>query len=129
MAKDTGPSGKRLPQGRGTAKEGMPIYFAKCSMCHGTDLKGVTPPPSSGLFYGASALVGGKGLPLWGDNGPNNVSRAMFVAYPTTMWNAIAVSMPFFKPGSLTPNEVYSLVAFILAKNEIIKEDDVMDIE
>jgi len=129
MAKDTGPSGKNLPPGKGTAKEGMPIYMGKCSMCHGPDLKGVTQPPGSGIFLTGPALVGGKGIPLWGSNGPNSVSKAWYVAYPTTLWNSIAVSMPFFKPGSLTPDEVYSLVAFILAKNEIIKEDAVMDLE
>ena len=31
------------------------------------------------------------------------------------------------KEGSLTSNEVYSLTAFILYKNDVIKEDEVMD--
>ena len=35
--------------------------------------------------------------------------------------------MPGNKPGSLTPDEVYSVTAFLLFKNGIIKEDDVMD--
>ena len=30
-----GPSGKGLPPGKGTAKEGAPIYAAKCAVCHG----------------------------------------------------------------------------------------------
>jgi mono/diheme cytochrome c family protein len=129
MAKDSGPSGKDLPPGRGTAKEGERIYMTRCSMCHGIDLKGHNAAPGSLDFLQGAALVGGKGVPLYGPNGPSSVSRAWYAAYPTTMWNIIAISMPFFKPGSLSTDEVYSLVAFILAKNEIIKEDMVMDRE
>jgi hypothetical protein len=135
MAKDSGPSGKGLPPGRGTAKQGEQIYMTKCSMCHGIDMKGKQALPGSldfvqGLADVAPALVGGKGEPVYGPNGPaTSLSRAWYAAYPTTMWNIIAVSMPFFKPGSLSPDEVYSLVALILAKNEIIKEDMVLDRE
>ena len=35
--------------------------------------------------------------------------------------------MPVPNPGSLTPNEVYALVAFLYYRNGIIQEDDVMD--
>ena len=35
--------------------------------------------------------------------------------------------MPLNKEGTLTPNEVYSLTAYLLYKNDVIKQDDVMD--
>jgi cytochrome c len=35
--------------------------------------------------------------------------------------------MPFTQPRSLTDTEVYSLVAFILAQNKLIGEDDEMN--
>ena len=35
--------------------------------------------------------------------------------------------MPPSNPGSLAPNEVYALVAFLYYWNGIIKENDVMD--
>ena len=35
--------------------------------------------------------------------------------------------MPPSNPGSLTPNEVYALVAFLYYRNAIIQENDVMD--
>ena len=130
QAKGTGPSGKDLPPGRGTAKEGAQIFMVKCSMCHGQDLKGVNPPPGSGIILRGPSLVGGKGVPLWANGAPSpGVSKAYYTAYATTLWNAVAISMPFFKPGSLTPNEVYSLVAYILYKNEFFKEDAVLDRE
>ena len=126
----TGPLGKDLPPGRGIAKDGARTFLVKCSMCHGQNLEGVTPAPGSGSILRGSSLVGGKGVPLWGSNGPSpGVSKVNYTAFATTLWNAIAVSMPFFKPGSLTPDEVYSLVALILFKNGLIKEDDIMDRE
>jgi|SRR5215471_11778603 len=35
--------------------------------------------------------------------------------------------MPLEKEGSLMPNEVYALTAFLLYKHDIIKEDELMD--
>jgi len=43
------------------------------------------------------------------------------------MRNYINRGMPIGKEGMLTPNEVYSLTAFLLYKNEVIKEDEVLD--
>jgi hypothetical protein len=35
--------------------------------------------------------------------------------------------MPLNKPGSLSHDEVYALTAYVLYRNDIIKEDQVMD--
>jgi cytochrome c len=35
--------------------------------------------------------------------------------------------MPFNAPGSLTPEEIYSVVAWLLFKNEIVPEDAIID--
>ena len=37
--------------------------------------------------------------------------------------------MPWAQPKTLTDNEVYALTAYILALNNIIREDDVMNAE
>jgi cytochrome c len=37
--------------------------------------------------------------------------------------------MPLNNPGSLTPNEVYALTAFILFRNGIVQETEVIDRE
>ena len=57
------------------------------------------------------------------------------VEYPfaTTIWDFINSAMPRRVPdigtrdGSLTAEEVYALTAFILYRNGIIKETDVLD--
>ena len=103
-----GPSGKDLPAGSGTAKQGAGLYASKCQVCHG--------PSGEGIRVLGPRLVGGEMHP-----------------FATTIWNMISSSMPRNLPhigrreGTLTADEVYSLTAFILYKQEIIQETDVID--
>ena len=53
--------------------------------------------------------------------------RAKRLPNATIEWTDINRAMPVPNPGSLTPNEVYALVAVLYYWNGIIKEDDVMD--
>src|SRR4051812_40952506 len=46
------PDGTGLPNGKGTAKEGAPIFSARCAACHGDKGQGLGDFP---------ALVGGRG--------------------------------------------------------------------
>ena len=52
---------------------------------------------------------------------------AIHSPYATTIWDYINRGMPFGKEGSLTPNEVYAITAFLLFKNGVIPEDQVVD--
>ena len=45
----------------------------------------------------------------------------------TTIFDFVNRAMPFDRPGSLQPDEVYALTAFLLYRNEIIKETDMID--
>ena len=47
--------------------------------------------------------------------------------FATIIWDYINRGMPLGKEGTLSPNEVYALTAFLLYKHDIIKEDEVMD--
>ena len=47
--------------------------------------------------------------------------------YATTLYDYTQRAMPFMQPGTLTPDETYSLVAYILALNKIVPDDAVMD--
>ena len=48
--------------------------------------------------------------------------------YATTIWDYINRGMPFLQEGTLKPDEVYALTAFLLYKNDVTKsEDEVMD--
>lgn len=57
------------------------------------------------------------------------VTLAYAAPMPTVLFNTIAVEMPMFRPGTLNPNQVYALTAFILFKNGIIKEEEAMNQE
>ena len=116
------PTGKELPQGSGTAKQGTQIYAQKCSICHGTTgsegpapmlIKRQNPPANPGPCVAPCIREGNL--------------MAMHAPYATVMWDYINRGMPFKQEGSLKPDEVYALTAFLLYKNGVIGEDDVLD--
>ena len=118
------PTGKELPQGQGTAKEGATLYVQKgCAACHGATGSGAHAPtlisrkdvkPSPSAFCLAPCV-----------NDLNTMS--VHSPFATTIWDYINRGMPLGQEGTLRPNEVYSLTAFLLFKNGVIKEDEVMD--
>jgi cytochrome c len=111
------PDGSNLPPGSGTPAKGAKIFAEKCSACHGDAGKGGVAP-----FY--PALVGGQPL----TNGIDTVKTiANYYAYPTTIFDYTRRAMPYNMPRSLTDDEVYALTAYILALNNFIGQDDVMD--
>jgi len=125
----SGPSGKGLPSGKGTAKEGAAIYMVKCAMCHGQDLQGVPGTPGGLSPLMGRRLAGANSVPLYQMPPGKTSNHAWTMGSATAVFNVIAVEMPYYRPGTLTADEVYKLTAFILAKNTIIKEDEVMDRE
>jgi mono/diheme cytochrome c family protein len=113
-----GPDGKGLPPGQGTAKDGAPIFAAKCAVCHGPNGEGAKIGPRIvGGIADTETLTTLKPVRTVGGYWP----------YATTVWDFINRAMPRGQSGTLTPTEVYALTAFILAKSNIIKEDDVLD--
>jgi cytochrome c len=124
------PTGKELPAGRGTAKEGAVVYVKKgCAGCHGAMGSGTHAPTLISRKSVQPAAAGQMGSPLFCLAPCVNDSNTMAIHSPfaTTIWDYINRGMPLGKEGSLTPNEVYALTAFLLFKSDIVKEDEVMD--
>ncbi len=117
------PDGHELPQGRGTATEGAQLYVQKgCAGCHGRTGSGSNAPTlikSDGTMKNMPPCL----APCVNDS---NV-MALHSPYATVMWDYINRGMPLGKEGSLKPDEVYSLTAYLLFKNGVIHEDEVMD--
>jgi cytochrome c len=111
---DIAPTGEGLPLGRGTAQKGAAIFAAHCASCHGpTGQEG----PMDRLVGGAGTLGSPKPLRTIGSYWP----------YATTVYDYVHRAMPFPAPQSLSPEEVYSVVAWLLYQNGIIAEDTILD--
>ena len=108
--------GTELPPGRGNAKEGAQVYVQKaCVGCHGaTGIGGMAPILRS---------TKGADVPVW----KKERILPLRSPYATVIWDFINRGMPLGLEGTLTPNEVYSLTAYLLFLNNVIPEDMVLD--
>jgi cytochrome c len=116
---DVMPDGRGLPDGRGSVAEGATVYAAKCASCHG----------ATGQGGSAERLVDRESGKNWdfATNAKLVKTVGNYWPYATTLYDYTNRAMPFMQPGTLTPDETYSLVAYILALNKIVAEDAVMD--
>jgi cytochrome c len=119
------PDGKELPPGSGSAKEGAPLFAQKCAACHGANGYEGRAPQLIKIDPSIAATV--KQPPCLSPCIRGANVMALHSPYATTIWDYINRGMPFGKEGSLKPDEVYALTAYLLYKNGIIPEDQVLD--
>jgi S-disulfanyl-L-cysteine oxidoreductase SoxD len=110
-----GPDGAGLPPGSGTAKQGEAVFTAKCQACHGA--KGAGQPNDR--------LVGGQGS-LPGDK-PAIKTVGSFWPYATTLFDYVRRAMPYVESKSLSPDETYAVVAYVLNLNGVVGDTDVIN--
>lgn len=117
---DVSPSWEGLPPGRGTPAEGARLFTAKCAACHGTDARG-------GQGFLGPNLVATE--PLEGFGGDWHLPRVIGNWWPhaSTLFDYVRRAMPQTAPGSLTSDETYALVAWLLAENGVVAKDFVLD--
>lgn len=113
------PSGAGLPPGQGSAQEGAMVYREQCAACHGETLQGNMSPG-----IGADRLIGGRGS-LSSDT-PVKTTESYW-PYATTLFDYVKRAMPFSAPGSLTDDQVYAVVAYILSEGRVIKPDEMLN--
>ena len=106
-----GPDGKNLPAGSGTPAQGAAIFAQKCEVCHGKE------------------GVGGSNAMLANPPGKSDRTMALYVPNATTIFDFTRRAMPWPQPKSLTSDEVYALTAYILVRNKVIGENEVMNAE
>ena len=109
-----GPEGAELPPGGATAAEGRAVYDRSCAACHGP----------TGTEGPDDRLAGGRGS-LATDGARKTVGS--YWPASTTLWDYVYRAMPFNQPGSLTVEEVYGVVAYVLFLNDLVGEDDRID--
>jgi cytochrome c len=122
---DVRPDFKGLPKGSGSVEDGMHIWDAQCLSCHGA--------------FGESAevfgpLVGGTTIEdqesgrvasLTNPAQPQR-STLMKVATVSTLYDYIYRAMPWNAPRSLTPDDTYAVLAYMLNLGDIVPEDFVL---
>ena len=112
------PDGTGLPPGSGTVAEGQRIYAARCAACHGPN--GKTAP---------DVLVGAEPRDPMAFSRSTSVPRTIgnYWPYATTVFDYIRRAMPGDAPTTLSNNEVYGVVAYLLFLNEIVPVDTTLD--
>ncbi len=104
------PDGQGLRPGKGTAAQGEVIFQERCATCHGEFGEGKDRWP---------VLAGGHGT-LTADRPEKTIGS--FWPSASTLFDYIKRAMPYGNAQSLTDDELYSVVAYILNLNEVIKD-------
>lgn len=107
---DVRPDGQGLPVGKGTAAQGEAIFIERCAACHGEFGQGNDRWP---------VLAGGLGT-LKADRPEKTIGS--FWPATSTVFDYVQRAMPYGNAQSLTPDETYAIVAYILQMNEVIKD-------
>ncbi len=119
---NTRPDGKGFPEGKMDVLAGSEVFIAKCASCHGDFGEGVDRFP---------VLSGGQGTlklhpKTGGDPGPQKTIGS-YAPYIAPFFWYIQTAMPLSAPKSLTNDEVYGILGYLLQLNEI--QVDGKDIE
>ena len=108
------PDGSGLPEGSGTVQQGEKLYQEKCLACHGEGGVGNTGEQLAGAINKLT------------DEWPEK-TIGTYWPYATTLFDFTRRSMPMNQPGSLSNNETYALVAYMLNLNNLIDENTTMN--
>ena len=109
------PDGKGLPPGSGTPAQGAAVYAQKCASCHGEKGEGGV---SARLFGGQGTLKAPAQEVL---------TVGSYWPYATMVFDFVRRAMPWNAPKSLTNDEVYASVAYILSLNGLMKDGEVLN--
>ena len=118
---DITPDGTGLPDGTGTVPAGRKLYGSLCQSCHGENGQG---KPFDALAGHGDA----QSYPFPGDKYAVK-TIGNYWPYATSLFDYTNRSMPFAAPGSLGPDEVYSITAYLLYLNNLIPEKTILTAE
>lgn len=125
---DVRPDFVGLPKGSGSVDDGMGIWDTQCASCHGTFGE------SNEVF---TPIIGGT-TPEDMETGrvasltdPNQPQRSTLMKVPTvsTLWDYIHRAMPWTSPRSLSVDDTYAVLAYMLNLGEVVDYDFVLSNE
>ncbi|MGM9401217.1 c-type cytochrome [Aliiroseovarius sp. KMU-71] len=114
---DVFPDGSNLPAGKGDVWTGEEVFAEACAVCHGEFAEGAGNWPK--LAGGADTLDHEDPLKTVGSYWP----------YLSTTFDYVRRSMPFGAAGTLSDDDVYAIVAYILYSNDLVDDDFVLSKE
>ena len=110
-----GEDGKGLPLGKGSVAQGEKLFIEQCATCHGEFGEGNGRWPE---------LMGGQGTLK--DADPRKTIGS-FWPWAPTIFDYVRRTMPFTAPQSLSNDETYAIVAYLLNINDLLPADAVLD--
>jgi len=114
---DVRPDGQGLPPGKGSVKDGEAVYMGKCAACHG----------EFGESAGRWPMIAGGAGSLRSDDPVKTVGS--YYAHLSTVFDYVRHAMPFGDAQSLSNDELYAVVAYMLFLNDIVDEKFVLSKE
>ncbi|MBK5933062.1 sulfur dehydrogenase subunit SoxD [Rhodovulum imhoffii] len=114
---DVSPDGAGLPPGSGSVADGEVLFSENCAVCHGEFAEGVDNWPK--LAGGDGTLAREDPLKTVGSYWP----------YLSTVWDYVHRTMPFGGAQTLSDDEVYAIVAYILYSNYLVDDEFVLSQE
>lgn len=111
---DVLPDGRGLPEGEGDVWTGEEVFVDQCASCHGDFAEGVDNWP---------VLAGG--FDTLADQDPVKTVGSYW-PYLSTVYDYVHRSMPFGAAGTLTADDTYAIVAYILYSNDMVDDDFVL---
>src|SRR5690606_16901972 len=103
---DVRSDGQWLPDGFGSVSADESIYRVQCESCHGTKT-------SDGIYDRLFSYVETGVTADSSKDRPRVKTIGNYWPYATTLYDYINRAMPFNAPGSLSPDEVYSITAYL----------------
>ena len=121
---DVQPDFSGLPKGKGSVSDGETLWIAKCSSCHGDfgDANHVFVPLIGNTTQ--EDIKNGRVASL--KSGGAVRTTLTKVATVSTLWDYIHRAMPWDAPKSLSHDEVYAVLAYLLNLAEIVPADYVL---
>ena len=119
---DVRPDFKGLPKGSGTTARGQEIWEGRCASCHGTfgESNEVFTPIVGGTTK--DDIKTGRVASLTSEKQPQRTTL-MKVATVSTLWDYIHRAMPWNAPRTLTVDDTYAVLGYVLSMAEIVPED------
>ncbi|MBT5074712.1 MAG: cytochrome c [Kordiimonadaceae bacterium] len=94
--------GTGLPAGSGNVALGAEIFEIQCALCHGENLEGVRAMGAGSMHEGRRDIE--------------------LLPYATSLFDFIRRAMPLTDPGTLSNDEAYGLVAFLLNETGVVDD-------